>query len=111
MYNETRGLVNSTVIRKKMKTKRDIRVGANSYIWALKGNEIYSDNRWVIITLYGTSYSRLYVNPYDHDFEIKPSYIEKAIKYARDLGWEPESNSGEIRLTYSEGKFEQIKNV
>ena len=99
------------VIRKRMKSKRDIKVGSHAYIWTLKRNEIYSENRWVIITLQGTSHSRLYVNPYDHDSEIKPSYIEKAIKFARELDWEPENNSGEIRLEYSEGKFRQIKIV
>jgi len=53
----------------------------------------------------------LYIDPYEHDLEIKPSTIEKAIKYAKDIGWEPENNSGEIRLKYTNGKFEKIKSV
>jgi len=94
-----------------MKGKRNISVGGHSYIWTLKGNEIYSPENWIIVTLSGTSHSRLYVDPYDHDFEIKPSSIEEAIYFARELGWEPENNSGEIRIKYSNGKLEKIENV
>lgn len=94
-----------------MKSKRTIKIKDCSYIWTLQGNEVYSENRWIIITLCNTSYSRLYIDPYDHDFEIKPSYIKQAITFARKIGWEPENNSGELRLKYSEGTFEEIKNV
>ena len=94
-----------------MKSKRQIEVDGNSYIWTLKGNEIYSDNRSIIITLNGTSYSRLYLDPYEYDFEIKPSYIEKAIKYAKRVGWEPENNSGELKLRFNNGEFQKIKSV
>jgi hypothetical protein len=94
-----------------MKSRRNIVVDGNSYTWTLKGNEIYTEGRSIIVTLHGTSYSRLYIDPYDHDFEIKPSCIEMAIKFARGAGWDPENNGGEIRLKYSDGEFEVINSV
>lgn len=94
-----------------MKPKRKIEVDDQSYIWVLEGNEVFSSDRWIIVTLSGASYSRLYIEPYDHDLEIKPANIVLAIKSARKMGWEPENNSGEIRVKYHEGKFEQLKSV
>jgi hypothetical protein len=94
-----------------MKPKRKIEVDDQSYIWVLEGNEVFSSDRWIIVTLLGTSYSRLYIEPYDHDLEIKPANIVLAIKSARKMGWKPENNSGEIRVKYHEGKFEQLNSV
>ncbi len=92
-----------------MKSKRTIEVDNRSYIWVLEGNEISTPERRIIVTLSGTSDSRLYINPYDHDFEIKPANIAAAIKAARKMGWRPEHNSGEIRVIYHEGTFEKVK--
>ncbi len=94
-----------------MKPKRKIEVDGKSYVWVLEGNEVLSSNRWIIVTLLGASYSRLYIAPYDHALEIKPANIALAIKAARKMGWEPESNSGEIRVKYLEGTFEQLNNI
>ena len=94
-----------------MKSKRKIEVDGEFYIWALEGNEVYSSNRWIIITLFGTSHSRLYIDPYEHDFEIKPSSIAMAIRTAREMGWVPEKNSGEMRVAYSNGTFRIKKNA
>lgn len=88
-----------------MKSKRKIEVDGDLYIWTLKGNEVYSSNKWIVVTLHGTSHSRLYIDPYEHDFEIKPSSIANAIRTARKMGWVPEKNSGEMRVGYSEGTF------
>lgn len=88
-----------------MKSKRKIKVDGELYIWALEGNDAYSSNRWIIVTLYGTSHSRLYIDPYEHDFEIKPSSIAMAIRAARKMGWVPEKNSSEMRIAYSNGTF------
>ena len=66
-----------------MKQKRTIEVDNHSFRWVLEGNEIYTENKWIIVTLKDTSYSRHYINPYAHEFEIKPSYIQKAIQYAQ----------------------------
>ena len=77
----------------------------------MEGNEIYSENRWIIVTLQGTSYSRLYISPYEYEFEIKPSYIAKAIAYARKNGWFPEENAGEMRLSYNNEEFQIINNA
>ena len=103
--------LNSALCVNRMKQKRKIEVNDHSYIWVLEGNEIYTENKWIIITLEGTSYSRLYVNPYAHEFEIKPSFIEKAIKYARKNGWQPEKNSGEMRLSFNNEDYEVIKSA
>ena len=94
-----------------MKQKRKIELDNHSYIWVLEGNEIYSENKWIIVILQGTSYSRLYINPYAYEFEIKPSYIEKAIKYARNNGWLPENNNGEMRLSFNNEEFQIIKSA
>jgi hypothetical protein len=91
-----------------MKSRRIIEVDDRSYVWVLEGNEIYSSERWIIVTLLGTSYSRLYIDPYDHDFEIRPANIALAIRAARKMGWKPENNSGEISVKYHKGKFEQL---
>ena len=94
-----------------MKSKRKIEVDGEFYIWTLTGNEVYSSNRWIIITLFGTSHSRLYIHPYEHDFEIKPSSIAMAIRAARGMGWVPEENSGEMRVAYSNGTFRKKENA
>lgn len=94
-----------------MKQKRTIEVDNHSYIWVLDGNEIYTADKWIIVTLKGTSYSRLYINPYAYEFEIKPSYIQKAIKYARSSGWRPEENNGEMRLSFNNEEFQIIENA
>jgi hypothetical protein len=92
-----------------MKSKRTIIVDGDSYIWTLEGNEVFSSNRWIIVTLCGTSCSRLYIDPYDHDFEIRPSTIALAIRSAREMGWDPENNNGELRVKHYEGKFKRLK--
>ncbi len=91
-----------------MKSKRKIDVDGRSYLWVLEGNEAFSPDRWIIVTLSGTSCSRLYLEPYDHDLEIRPASIAGAIKSARTMGWEPENNSGEIRLRFRQGRFERL---
>jgi hypothetical protein len=91
-----------------MKAKRKIEIADHTYLWTLEGNEIYTENRWIIVTLQGTSYSNLYINPYAHAFEIKPSSIKQAVLFARKNGWLPEQNSGEMRLTFINNHFQII---
>jgi hypothetical protein len=93
-----------------MKSKRKIEVDGERYIWTLKGNEVYSSNRWIVVTLHDTGHSRLYIDPYDHDFEIKPSSIAMAIRTARQMGWAPEKNSGDMRVEHSSGAFKIKEN-
>lgn len=88
-----------------MKTKRVIEVDALRYIWVLDGNEIYTEGRSIRVTLEGTTSSRLYINPYHHDLEIRPATIRTAINAARQLGWKPEANSGDFRLNFEDGQF------
>lgn len=82
-----------------------------SYIWTLEGNEVFSSDRWIIVTLLGTNDSRLYIDPHAYDLEIRPTNIALAIKTAREIGWIPENNSGEIRVRYHEGHFKQLNSA
>lgn len=86
-----------------MKNIRHITVAAKKYYWSLEGNEIYSSNRKIVIGLEETSYSRLYIDPYQHDFEIGPKSVASGILAAIDMGWDPEANSGDMHLTSSDG--------
>jgi|GEM_PF-3643179 len=86
-----------------MKNIRHITVAAKNYYWSLEGNEIYSSSRKIIIGLEGTSYSRLYIDPYKHDFEIGPKSVASGILAAVSMGWDPESNSGDMHITSSDG--------
>ena len=86
-----------------MKNIRNIVVEGKDYYWSLDKNEIYTLGRNIIIGLKGTTYSRLYVDPYAHDFSIGPKSVSKAIRSARKIGWSPESNSGDIHLKSDDG--------
>jgi hypothetical protein len=88
-----------------MKTKRIIDVGGHRYIWVLDGNEVYSEGRFIRVTREGAASSRLYINPYHHDLEIRPATIRAAINAAREMGWKPEENSGDFRLKFDDGRF------
>ncbi len=94
-----------------MKNIRNITVEAEDYYWSLEGNEIYTQGRNIIIGLKGTTYSRLYVDPYAHDFSIGPKSVSKAIMSARKMGWNPESNSGDIYLKSNDGEFFVQSNI
>lgn len=80
---------------------RKIIVEKQGYIWSF--NEMSHD--WIIVTLLGTSYSRLYINPFIHDFEITPKSISLAITSAIELGWHPQHNSGDMKIELMNGKF------
>ncbi len=87
------------------KYKRKIIVDKNEYIWTLQGNDVYLATDWIIVTLVGTSYSRLYINLFIHDFEITPKSIALAIKTAKKLGWKPNENSGDMKLELQNSGF------
>ena len=92
-----------------MKNIRSITVKDKEYYWSLKGDEIYTEGRRIIIGLRGTSYSRIYVDPYAHDFQIGPRSVANAIAFARGIGWRPEDNSGDVHLNSNDGtSFEKI---
>lgn len=86
-----------------MKHIRTITIKDKEYYWSLKGHDIYTEGRWIIIGLKGTTYSQLYINPYAHDFRIEPRSIANAISFARSIGWRPEENSGNIHLSSNNG--------
>ena len=91
--------------------KRKIIVDKKEYIWTLKGNNIYLSTSWVVVTLIGTSYSKLYINPFIHDFEINPKNIALAIKTAKELGWKPSENSGDMNIELQNKHFIKIKSI
>ena len=87
---------------------RKIVVEQQEYIWSLEGNNLYVAKDWITVTLVGTSYSRLYINPFIHDFEVTPKSISLAIKSAINLGWDPKNNSGDIKIELKNGKFVNV---
>lgn len=62
------------------------------------------------MVLENTSYSRLYINPYAHDFEIRSKVVSEAITAARALGWKPEENTGDIYMVSEDGLNFELKN-
>ena len=91
-----------------MKSKRKIVVEEQEYIWTLENNDLTKPGRWITVTQTGTSWSRLYIDPYPWGLEIKPSSISKAIRRAKDLGWDPSNKTPDMRLTFKEGSFKEI---
>jgi len=90
------------------KNLRSISIDGNKYIWVLPGNEAYSSGKRISITLEGTNFSRLYLDPYSHELEIRPGSITQAVRTARKLGWAPERNSGDMHLHVNDGgEFER----
>ena len=94
-----------------MKDIRYITVASKKYYWSLEGNEIHTPNRKIVIGLEGTSYSRLYIDPYMHGFEIGPRSVAAGISAAINMGWEPESNSGDMHITSSDGAHFELQNT
>jgi len=94
-----------------MKNIRHITVASKKYYWSLEGNEIHTPNRRIVIGLEGTSYSRLYIDPYMHDFEIGPKSVASGILAAIGMGWKPESNSGDMHITSSDGVIFELHNT
>jgi len=83
---------------------RKLHIDDKDYIWSISSNvSINYKNDYSIITLVGTNFSRLYVNHISHDFEIRPQSFVNAIRIARDLGWQPEKNSGDLYLLSKDG--------
>lgn len=92
------------------KYKRKIAVDDQEYIWTLEGNDLYSAEEWIIVTLADTSDSRLYISPFSHDVEVTSRNIAKAIKAARKFGWCPEENHGDLSVEFKNCGFEKIEN-
>ncbi len=70
------------------KHTRCVHVNDREFLWHLSGNNIESDTRITVGTQNGKSF--LFIDPYDHDFEIKPSNIQRAIGWALEQGWLPD---------------------
>lgn len=90
---------------------RKIVVEQQEYIWSLEGNNLYDANDSLIVTLEGNNYSRLYINPFIHEFEVTLQNISLAIESAINLGWDPQNNSGDMKIELKNGKFVNVKAV
>lgn len=68
---------------------RRLCIGTQEYLWHLDGNTIESEARITVGTQKGKYV--LFIDPYAHDFEIKPSTIRKAVEWALNAGWSSET--------------------
>lgn len=69
------------------KHTRTVHIEGSEYLWHLSHNTIYRENRITAGTKSGKYF--LFIDPYDHDFEITPSNIVRAIQWAIQNGWSP----------------------
>jgi hypothetical protein len=85
----------------KRNTRR-LHIADCEYLWHLSGNNICKENRITVGTETGKHF--LFIDPYPHDFEITPSSISRAVKWAIENGWSP--IDGPTRnMCLSENKF------
>lgn len=86
--------------------KRKITVLENDYYWILNGNTIDSYKQHHIRVHIGDqTRSILYIDPYQWDFEIKPSVIEQAIVFAISKGWDPVNLKEPMYISMNEGDW------
>lgn len=66
-----------------------MRVGDREFLWHISGNEVESETSITVGTESGRFF--LFIDPYAHDFEIKPSSVRSALEWALREGWSVES--------------------
>ncbi len=71
------------------KGTRKISVDGVDYLWHYSGCCLYCSEDVFTIGLPGKPYV-LYIDPFSWNFEIKPSNIANAIRWAVNNGWTPE---------------------
>ena len=80
---------------------RRLHIDHREFLWHIDGNSIESEVRITVGTRKDKYF--LFIDPYAHDFEITPSGIGDAVKWALKEGWAPES--GPTRgMAYSKEK-------
>ena len=91
--------------------KRKITVLNQDYFWVLNGNSI-DGTRENHIRIYAKELtkSKLYLDPYNWNFEIRPKTIENAILFAIDNGWKPEEKGNVMYLSMkNEGELYRLR--
>ena len=69
---------------------RKITVEGQKLLWHLSGNQIDCKETVITVGSEGQKYF-LFIDPYPWDFKISPSSISKAVSWAFDQGWTPDS--------------------
>ncbi len=91
---------------KASKGKRKIIVKGNSLLWQLPNNW-ENTNQWLWVGK-PTGGGNLLIDPYPHDFEIRPKMVAQAIECAIEKGWKPSEKENNMKLKYENGKFTQL---
>jgi hypothetical protein len=69
---------------------RAIVVDGKRYLWHISRNRIDDKERPIAVGIEGQKYL-LFIDPYPWDFEITPSNIAEAVRWAVAKGWTPEA--------------------
>lgn len=81
------------------KGTRTISVDGKKFLWHLSGNRLDSKETVITVGHEGQKYV-LFIDPYPWDFDIKPSNIVEAVRWALGKGWTPESGP-DTHMAYS----------
>ena len=82
-----------------MKSKREIKVLEEEYLWVLDGNTTHGYNEGHIrIHAQKLTKRILYLDPYNWHFEVRPQTIRKAILFAINNGWNPKEKGAPLYL-------------
>ena len=83
------------------KDTRRLTVDGVPYQWHLDA-DWDSRNRWIVVgrKIPGAG-QLLMINPYHHDFLPTRGAVSRAVRFALDHGWNPESRSAPLRLTFA----------
>ena len=68
------------------KDTRRIHVDGTDYLWHLSGDTLYGPETPLTIGRPRCRYY-LHVDPYVHDFEIRPANVARVVRWARSNGW------------------------
>ncbi len=95
--------------------KRKFHLDGADYEWCIRGNDLWG-NKETRITIYkvGVAGRPIHLDPYVWALEIAPRTIGKAVGFALENGWVPESKGPPFRLGFVRERFvvlpEGIKN-
>ena len=84
------------------KNTRTIQIDGESFLWHISGNQL--DSKETVITVGKDGFKfLLFIDPYPWDFEITPSSISKAVRWALDQGWTPKTGPNK-NMSYSKNR-------
>ena len=91
--------------------KRRIVVDGIQYYWVLNGNTIdRSNDTYIRVHKEGMTGNILYIDPYNWHFEIRPKFIDSAIKYALSAGWEKSDSGDGMYISYINEQYRVLPN-